>query len=87
MKGSYRIAVVAAVFALLFGFLGIRLWFMQVGEGVAAAEIVSSEGSGLRCHPGAPRRHPGSQRTVAGHQSSGPNGGDGPQTPPILPEG
>ena len=44
MKGSYRIAVVAAVFALLFGFLGIRLWFMQVGEGVAAAEIVSSEG-------------------------------------------
>lgn len=44
MKGSYRIAVVAAFFALLFGFLGIRLWFMQVAEGVAAADIVYNEG-------------------------------------------
>ena len=44
MKGSYRIAVVAAVFAMLFGFLGIRLWFLQVGEGVAAAETVFNEG-------------------------------------------
>lgn len=44
MKGSYRIAVVAAIFAMLFGFLGIRLWYMQVGEGVAAAEIVYNEG-------------------------------------------
>ncbi len=44
MKGTYRIAVVAGIFALLFGFLGIRLWFLQVGEGVAAAAIVYEEG-------------------------------------------
>ncbi|MDE0187791.1 MAG: hypothetical protein OXN80_01680, partial [bacterium] len=44
MKGSQRIVLVAAIFALLFGFLGIRLWFMQVAEGVAAAEIVYNEG-------------------------------------------
>lgn len=44
MKRPYRIAAVAAIFALLFGFLGIRLWFLQVGEGVAAAAIVDEEG-------------------------------------------
>lgn len=44
MKRPYRIVVVAGVFALLFGFLGIRLWFLQVGEGVAAAAIVIEEG-------------------------------------------
>ena len=44
MRRTYRIAVVAAAFALLFGFLGVRLWFLQVGEGVAAAAVVSEEG-------------------------------------------
>lgn len=44
MRRTYRIAVVAAGFALLFGFLGVRLWFLQVGEGVAAAAVVSEEG-------------------------------------------
>ena len=44
MKRPYRIAVLAGVFALMFGFLGIRLWFLQVGQGVAAAAIVDEAG-------------------------------------------
>ncbi len=44
MRRPYRIAVVAVGFALLFGFLGMRLWFLQVGQGVASAAIVNEEG-------------------------------------------
>jgi penicillin-binding protein 2 len=44
MKRPYRIAAVAGLFALLFGFLGIRLWFLQVGEGGAAAAVIEEEG-------------------------------------------
>ena len=44
MRSIYRLAMMAIAFALLFGFLGIRLWFLQVGEGVASAAIVNEEG-------------------------------------------
>jgi len=52
MKGSQRIVLVAAIFALLFGFLGIRLWFMQVAEGVAAADVAADDhgAEGLGAH-------------------------------------
>ncbi len=44
MRRPYRIAVVALAFTLLFGFLGIRLWFLQLGEGVASAALIEEEG-------------------------------------------
>ncbi len=44
MKAPYRVPVLAGLFALLFSFLGVRLWFLQVGQGVAAAQIVADEG-------------------------------------------
>ncbi len=44
MRRTYRIAVVALAFTLLFGFLGIRLWFLQLGEGVASAALIEEEG-------------------------------------------
>ena len=44
MRKVYRLAVVAAGCAAMFGFLGIRLWYMQVGEGAVSAAVVYEEG-------------------------------------------
>ena len=43
MKLTGRVAVLFGTFTLLFGALGMRLWFVQVAEGVEAADVTEGQ--------------------------------------------
>ena len=43
MKFGARLMIIAATFLVMFGIVGIRLWFVQVAEGAHSAELVEDK--------------------------------------------